>query len=237
MADLNLKELPKGKILAEIEARKNNGGSEKFAGFSTTQLSAEVIHRQKLAALLEDIHPDVLAEILLNKAGLIKDDGLLRELPYALRITLGPISCIDSFGFRETPNGREVLAIVRNTDEFAGLTCAIGGGTAYGESLEDSLKRHWRNDLGCEIEFDWEYPLRMNQFKPGGTGQFNPDAKKHSIAPAYSVKLLNEPTKLGNTIYGQEARGYTWFNKDNFPAPEKFAYGFYKTFHQILFGK
>jgi hypothetical protein len=179
---------------------------------------------------------DEIAAHLATRTDLVKPNGLVSKDVYLLRTKLGPIACTDSFGVYMGENGPEILAIIRNTDEFAGKICAIGGGVALYESLEDAVKRHWKDDLGYTVEgLDWRHPVMMNQFKPGGTGEFYSDAKKHSLATAFVVSIDDKSSlKVGATEYGQEASGYVWLTKENFPGPDDFAYGFYSFCKAIL---
>jgi hypothetical protein len=179
---------------------------------------------------------EAIAAYLATRKDLVNGKGLVSREVYLLRTKLGPIACTDSFGVYQGINGPEILAIIRNTDEFAGKICAIGGGIALYESLEDAVKRHWKDDLGYKVEsLDWRHPVMMNQFKPGGTGEFYSDAKKHSLATAFVVNIDDKSSlKVGATDYGQEAMGYVWLTKDNFPKREDFAYGFYDFCKAIL---
>lgn len=177
-----------------------------------------------------------LALELQKRGDLINDQGLLTPELWGLLVALGAIPCVDSFAVRINTSGKtELLAIRRNTGQYTGKFCVVGGVIAMNESIEQAMRRHWTTDLQCEIELltDWKHPFRMHQgIHPNNGGgikeEFFPEPSKHSIAPIYAVKLVTEPAGFGSTIHGgQEASGFQWFTKENLPPAEEFAYGFH----------
>ena len=180
---------------------------------------------------------DLIEELL--KRPLVDEDGFVNPLVWKLRVMLGIIPCVDSVAVRDTEHGREVLAAKRVTGPYLGKWCVIGGIISKGESIENSLRRHWKTDLGCEIsEFDWRKPDSVHQHSPlvsKPENDFLPEPTKFSTGIFYKVKLLNEPKSYGSTKYGgQEVGGYEWFSKETLPPAEDFAYGFYELFKNVL---
>lgn len=184
-----------------------------------------------------------IVEILLTKNDLVKPDGLLTPIAWELRKKLGIILCVDSIAMRinedEIPR-EEILLIKRNSGPFKGKWCAVGGTIAVGESVYEAVARHWKVDLGCEIKkFDFKKPFYFHQHMPpapDGTIKegFCPEPTKSSMAPFYIIEVENEPTKLGESAYGQEASTYSWFNLKNLPGESDFAYGFHEVCLEVL---
>ena len=170
---------------------------------------------------------------------LVDENGFVDPVAWKLRVMLGIIPCVDSIAVRETEHGREVLATKRITGPYAGKWCVIGGVISRGESIENALRRHWKIDVGCEINsFDWRKPDSVHQHTPlisVSENDFLPEPSKFSIGLFYKVQLLNDPNKYGATKYGgQEVGGYEWFSKETLPSAENFAYGFHELFTQVL---
>ena len=203
--------------------------NEKFKGFSLQEIIEE------LAARIE------------GGASIVNDDGLVDKYGYMIRRHIGPIVSTDMILYEDSPEGkRKVYGIIRNTDEFTGKVCAIGGGIALYRSFAETIARHLKETLGISLgdyTVDSTHPMVANQFRPGGGGDFRPDAKKHSVGLAYPVKLTNGmPSRVEiceNSFGIKEAGGIVCYTQENFPVgqPELFAYGFYEFFHEVLFGK
>ncbi len=192
---------------------------------------------------LKDIKTADLVAELLERKDLVRPDGALDQLVWKLRVVLGVIICVDCIAIRKNGKGqKEVVAELRNTGPYAGKYCVIGGIVRKGESIEEAVHRHWKVDLGCDITMvtPWNKPRSVHQHCPPNTmgemkKDFYPEPTKYSIGLAYAVEVTNETGILGSTVYGgQEASHYTWFTKETLPPPEKFAYGFYALYKEIL---
>ena len=190
---------------------------------------------------------EALAAKLLAGETIVNKDGLVDKHGYIIRRFIGPIVSTDMVLYEELPDGkRKVYGIIRDTDEFKGRTCAIGGGVALYDSIENTIARHLLETLGIKTSdytVDWAHPMVVNQFRPGGGGDFKPDAKKHSIGLAYPVKLTHGmPAKVQiceNSFGIKEAGGIVCYSEESFPVGknDEFAYDFYQTFHTVLFAK
>ena len=192
---------------------------------------------------LKDAKISDLVGELLSRTDLIREDGSLEPLVWALRVRLGIIPCVDSIAIRNGEGGnKEALAILRNTGPYAGRYCVVGGIVRTGESIEDAVRRHWGTDLGCKINFitPWNKPRSVHQHcPPEASGNmkkdFYPEPTKNSIGLFHIVEVTDESGILGSTTYGgQEAGHYTWFTKETLPPAEKFAYGFHALYKDLL---
>ena len=192
---------------------------------------------------LSKISTEELAAELINRPDLFDSGGFLRTNKlYDLRCKLGSVICVDSVPIREGADGSpEVMAIRRKTGPYSGKLCLVGGIVKKGNSIEESVRRHFKTDIGVEIDFiaSWEHPACIHQYMrplPDGNlkTDFAPDpTKDHVIAPVYLVKLKSEAFKFGATPYGgQEAGDVVWFSSKNMPLPEEFGYG-----HDLVFRK
>lgn len=191
---------------------------------------------------LANFSNEELAEELARRENLQKPDGLLTKPLWDLRVKLGKIVCVDSFAVRERAGVPEVSAIVRNTGQYAGKYCLIGGVVAGHESIEEALRRHWRTDVGVEVEMlrHFSNPYVIHQDMPpdsAGNVQpgFNPEPSKWNIGLVYPVRITGGKENFGETEHGgQEARELVWFSLNDLPKPEAFAYGFHDIYERYL---
>lgn len=184
-----------------------------------------------------------LAVQLMGRQDLFSCCGFLNDTElYQLRCKLGVVICIDSAPVRKRSDGViEVMAIKRKTGPYSGKFCLVGGIVKKGDSLEESIRSHFRVDLGVEIDFitPWDKPVCLHQYlRPLADGSFKKDflpdpTKDHVVAPVYLVKLRSEKFTFGITSYGgQEVGDVGWFSSENMPPAEKFGYG-----HNVVFKK
>ena len=192
---------------------------------------------------LQKISAEELASELLQRTDLFDKDGFLKgDALYKLRCKLGAVVCVDSAPVRKRDDGViEVMAIKRKTGSYAGKLCLVGGLVKKDSSLEESIRLHFKTDLGLEIDFvtPWDKPACIHQgMRPLSNGglkvDFIPDpTKDHVIAPVYLVKLKSEKFNFGISPYGgQEVEGVVWFSLEEMPDREEFGYQ-----HDIVFKK
>lgn len=75
----------------------------------------------------------------------------------------------------------------------------IGGKNRYGESLEETLKREWKEEVGLDIEVN-DFLLKT-EFINSGT---------HYTLHAYCVSLINPSTSLSLSVHDD----IKWVNRD-----------------------
>ncbi len=180
---------------------------------------------------------ELVVELLERESELVKSDGLLSPSSYKLRNILGTITCVDGIPCRVTqdsgkPKRIEILCITRNTGPEKGKFGMIGGVVAKGEQLEQALRRHFRADLGCEIDLLHNGdPIGVGEYRNPSinepSGNFLPDpTKSHAVAIVYLVQIRDDRDfHHGETAHGgQEVRETHWFSCDNLPPIERFAY-------------
>lgn len=188
---------------------------------------------------------DALARELAQRPDLFDEGGFLKSQElFRLRCKLGAVVCVDSIPVRSGNDGWvEAMAVRRKTGPYAGKLCLVGGIVKKGMSLEESVREHFRTDLGAEIDFltPWDHPVTMHQDMPPGTGgilkkDFSPDpTKDHNVVPVYLVKLRGEQFVFGVTRHGgQEVGNIQWFSLENMPNPEEFGYGHDQVFFRGL---
>jgi ADP-ribose pyrophosphatase YjhB (NUDIX family) len=207
--------------VAEDEHRKT------LAGISTAELAQALATR-----------PD-LAEVC------VRSDGMLDSVFWPLRPALGAIACVDGVAVRF--NGKKLAVeggiIRRKTGKFPNKLALVGGVVGKNESIENALRRHFKTDLGLDIDFplDWDHPVCMRQYAPQVDGinryQFCWDPGKHSYASTHAVVVTSDPKKiaLGSTDYGgQEAGGVEWYRPDNCPDESEWSYNMRGTFLEVL---
>ncbi len=179
-----------------------------------------------------------LAEALAARADLdsvVRSDGMLDGVIWPLRPRLGAVACIDGVAVRYHGDAFAVEGgcIRRKSGKFSNKLAYIGGVIGKNESAEAALKRHWRTDLGLEIELPmgWQHPVLLNQYAPQIDGENRPgflwDPGKHSFAPLYLVIITSDPKNiaLGSTEYGgQEAAGFEWYSAENCPPETEWSY-------------
>lgn len=192
---------------------------------------------------------ELLEEVMKRPHEMVNERGFLSELSFKLADFLAIRVCVDGIPARRNAQGEiEFMAIRRNTGPYAGKLCLIGGGVGkvkengiwVPESVEEALRRHFRTDLGFEIEpvESWERPSYLAQdmrpidgaVKKGFTP--NPDSR-HLIAARFLVRITNYETApvFGKTeVGGQEASGIRWFTEAQMPSPEEFGYGHHRTY-------
>lgn len=103
----------------------------------------------------------LLGEVLRRPGDLFNEKGFLSREAFALADILSIRCCVDGIAVRRGHAGEiEAMAIRRNTGPFAGKLCLVGGGISkfkgngqwLPESAEEALRRHFKRDLGFEIE-------------------------------------------------------------------------------------
>ena len=196
---------------------------------------------------------ELLGEIMKRPNELMNEKGFLSKLAFTLADFLAIRVCVDGIPARRSVQGDvELMAIRRNTGPYAGKLCLIGGGVGkvkkngewMPESVEEALRRHFRTDLGFEIEplESWDRPSYLAQdmrpidgeVKKGFTP--NPDSR-HLIAARFLIRITNyeEAPTFGSTeVGGQEASGICWFTETEMPPPEEFGYGHHETYRRCF---
>ena len=175
------------------------------------------------------------------------EGGLLSGEVYTLAAKWLPIICTDAIAIRKNNGAVEGTIIRRGTgyEPYRGKFALIGGSILRDEHIEDALRRHFRTDIGLEINFcdpaGWRRPAMIVQYKPydraqGELPDFNHEPRKHAISLAYLVTLADEKAKphFGKTPFGQEAEGLFWFSRGDCPPSEDFGYDTHRTFLQLL---
>jgi ADP-ribose pyrophosphatase YjhB (NUDIX family) len=175
---------------------------------------------------------DLAKEILLR--GDLFDGAILKPSFYKLLTEMSTIMCVDGIAVRKRNDHVEAMAIKRNTGEFRGKLCSVGGRILLEESIEQALKRQFANDLGCKITFitPWDKPAIIHQFmRPRADGTVLPDfgtehERRHAISAIYLVRAESADFTFGTTPHGgREASGVEWFSLQHMPPPDAFGYG------------
>lgn len=199
-----------------------------------------------MASLAEYSTKD-LAAALLERSDCLDAQGVLPFELYKLLRKMVPILCADAVPLRRKKRRIEAMAIVRGFGPEKGKFLSIGGrlrrmpdGCPF-ESLENSLRRQVRTDVGCEIRFltPWDQPVTIAQYAPPINGalleNFNREFDAHLVSLFYPVELIGEPTKFGSTAHGgQEATGVLWFTKETMPAAKSFGYSSHRQYLKIF---
>lgn len=184
-----------------------------------------------------------LARELATRTDLRCPDGLLPSELFNLRTELGAIACTDAIPVRLRDGIVEGAVIRRGIGEYAGKFAIIGGAIAHGESIEQALRRHFRTDLGAEINWlnseGWRHPIFAVQYKQfdrstGMDKDFNHETSKHAVVLTYLVTLASETVRFGSTRYGQEATDIQWFSTATCPPEDEFGYDTRRTFLACL---
>lgn len=174
---------------------------------------------------------------------LVGPDGLVQGDIWPLRTKLGAIPCVDGVAVRRNAAGEIEGGIIRRrTGKFPGKLALIGGVIARYESIEDALKRHWREDLGLLVYLPtgWSRPVRMQQYAPQVDGRnrlsFLHDPGKHSVASTHLVIIdpKSGPVTFGHKLGGQEAEDFVWLSKETCPGDTEWAYNMRETFLDCL---
>jgi hypothetical protein len=193
---------------------------------------------------LQNIPTEHIVEELLTR-NLLDTNGLMSYSIYQLLTRIAVIPCADGIAVRRNVMGAvEALAIRRGTGVFKGRFCSVGGRLLRGESYESCLRRQFRSDLECEIEFltAWDKPVGIGQYYPlkhplsdPWPKDFGPENSKHTVSQYYPVRLLGEPRPGNTTSYGgAEASAIEWHSLDNLPGPEHFGYNQHPRFIEAL---
>lgn len=197
---------------------------------------------------------DLLQEVLSRKDELVTEDGLLWREPYDLADFLGTRICVDGIPIRRNQQREiELMAIRRNTGPYVGKLCSVGGGVDQRirhmnewipESFEEALRRHFRVDLGFEIEpvTNWEDPQFLAQEMRPVDGKvkegFGPNpSSRHLVAARFLVRIIDEeksPTYGATELGGQEVAGLEWFTRETMPELAEFGYGLGKTYQDMF---
>ncbi|MDZ4286120.1 MAG: hypothetical protein U1A23_04270, partial [Candidatus Sungbacteria bacterium] len=102
---------------------------------------------------LSPIATKELIQELNRRTTLMQSNGLLSPDAFRLRAKLGAIVCTDGVPIRMHEGVLQAGLIRRNTGDYQGKLCLIGGVVALGETLDTALRRHFRTDIGKEISF------------------------------------------------------------------------------------
>jgi len=172
---------------------------------------------------LKELSIDVIIDALMKRENeLFMEDnpGLLISPAFKLRMMLGAIACVDGMPFRYNKNGEvELMAIRRFSGAFPGKLVLEGGTIAKDECKEDTLRRHFREDLGVEIKIR-DVPFYDTQYHRGEPDKnwMQDPGKDHNVAPVYFVEILSDDPivcKLGSV---------EWFSEKAMPPDDDFGY-------------
>ena len=194
---------------------------------------------------LSQIPTKRLAEELAQRLDLRKNDEFLEPDIFKLRTELGPIICTDGIPVRQISGRVEGGIIRRNTGHYRGKFSIIGGVIAYGETIENALRRHFRTDIGMEIGFldilDIRHPVGIFQYHGLKSQRINehppflPEPTKHAVALTYLVTIPeNREPIFGSSAYGQEASEFVWHSLETCPPEQEFGYGTHSVFRECL---
>lgn len=210
---------------------------------------------------ISGVSTEALAAELATRDDLFGADGRLGDGAFKLADTLGTRVCVDGAPVRlvddsDSDHHRrlELMAIRRGTGPYAGNLCLVGGGVrrvkedGQPESFEEALGRHFRTDLGWEIEplEGWERPHHLAQdMRPDDDGEVQPGftpnpASGHLVAARFIVKVTDgeqEPTFGSTDVGGQEAVGVQWFSQqdmDDLVNDPGFGYGHEQTYRSFF---
>ena len=183
---------------------------------------------------LKNLSTKDLADELATREDLLDPSGIMPLGIYQILMKVAVIPCTDGVAVRRNKNGIvEAMAIRRGTGVFKGRLCSVGGRILRGESIENCLRRQFRNDVGCEIKLlvPWKRPSDIGQAYPLENpltdvwpSDFGPEDHKHTTSNYYPVQLIDEP-KFGSTSYGsQETTRVEWYTLEDLPDPENFGY-------------
>lgn len=184
---------------------------------------------------LVEFSTETLAQELIARNDFFEEGGLiLKPEFYKLLTEMGVVFCVDGIAWRKSSAGIEAMAIRRNTGAYQGKLCSVGGRVHVGEDVETALRRHFRVDVGYEIDLTtpWDKPVGFFQFmrlRADGTilDNFGTEpSRKHAVSVLYLVRLHDGAPMFGSTAHGgQEASGVEWFTLKNMPLEEEFGYG------------
>lgn len=185
------------------------------------------------------IETQELAQELIRRADLVRPNGLLSPDIFTLRAKLGPIIITDGIPVRMHEGILQGGLIRRNTGEYRGTLCSIGGTVALGETIDAALRRHFQTDIGKNITFldllGVTRPIGIYQYygeKP--REPFLPEPTKHAVALTYLVSIEDGNFIFGSSAYGQEASAFEWHSAESCPPTEEFGYQMRKVFLECL---
>jgi ADP-ribose pyrophosphatase YjhB (NUDIX family) len=181
------------------------------------------------------------------------DSPYLVNEAFALADILATRVCVDGAAVRQNQrNETELMAIRRNTGPYSGRLCLVGGGVQQvkegdawlPESFEEALRRHFKTDLGYDIEpvTSWQEPQSLAQDMRPINGEvregFTPNpASRHLVAARFLVRITSAadaPTYGTTAVGGQEAAGVEWFSEQDMPDAAAFGYGMRPTY-ELMF--
>jgi ADP-ribose pyrophosphatase YjhB (NUDIX family) len=198
---------------------------------------------------------ELLSEALARPHEMIDERGFLSDEAFRLADLLGIRYCVDGIPVKiNDDNEIEAMAIRRNTGPNKDRWTAIGGGVArvmsdtgewLPESMEEALQRHFKTDLGVEIELitDTMHPQLIIEQMRAVDGALRPGFEdnpttRHCVASRYLVKLVADPDFspiFGSTqVGGQEASGIKWFTEPDIPPNEDFGYMHDATYREMF---
>lgn len=210
---------------------------------------------------ISEFPTEALTAELATRSDLFDERGRLGDGAFSLADTLGTRVCVDGAPVRlvDDPGSEhnrrlELMAIQRGTGPYAGSLCLVGGGVrrvnedGHPESTEEALRRHFRTDLGYEIEplEGWDRPHHWAQdMRPDDEGEVRPDftpnpASGHLVAVRFIVTVTDgeqEPAFGSTDVGGQEAVGVQWFTEqdmDRLVHDPGFGYGHDQTYRKFF---
>lgn len=184
---------------------------------------------------IKEISTDELAKELVSRNDLLDEKGMTPFGVYQLLCKVAVLPCTDGVAVRRNKSDYvEAMTIRRGTGCFKGRLGSVGGRLIRGESMEDCLRRQFRNDVRCEIVMlvDWKHPVDIGQAYPlenplvdPWPKDFGPEDRKHTTSNYYPVQLVGEPNPGGATAHGGvEAPSVEWYTLATLPGPEHFGY-------------
>lgn len=196
----------------------------------------------------------LVSEVMRRRDELLMPQGWLTKEAFDLADFLGTRVCVDGIPARvNDQNDVELMAIRRNTGPYTGKLTLIGGGVGrvegdndewVPESTEEALRRHFKADLGLEIEpvGSWQKPDFLAQEMRAVDGLIKPNFfpnpnSRHLIAARYIVSLKDDsgPAVFGSTEFGgQEASDVIWFTEPEMPESSEFGYGHDVTYRTMF---
>lgn len=197
---------------------------------------------------------ELLTEALTRPNEMIDEAGFLSDEAFRLADLLGIRYCVDGIPVRLNEDSEiEAMAIRRNTGPNKDKWTAIGGGVArvmsntgvwLPESMGEALERHFKTDLGAEIELitDTLHPQLIIEQMRAVDGTLRPGFEdnpttRHCIASRYLVRLADpdfSPVFGATNVGGQEASGIKWFTKSTIPPSQDFGYMHDETYQEMF---
>jgi len=171
----------------------------------------------------EILTEDLIRALIERKSELFLKEkpGLLTKTAFELRRMLGAVACVNGILYRFNEKGQvELMALRRSGGAFPGKLCLVGGTIAKGESWQDTLTRHFRDDLGIEIG-EAKMLLSMSQYHEGEADEqwMQDPAKEHNVAPVYLVQTWDE-----FFTFRCQSDSALWFTERLMPPDEEFGY-------------